>query len=128
MLRAADTEHRRGRSRPSQQTRPPVTHAVHQPEQVWSWAITWLLGLAKGLFFHRYLIRDLHSRKIVGWEIFEQKSGEHAVTVVQPDRLRIHGVLERRGTPCFDRLGRGSVECHATRRIRTLGHLTQWSD
>lgn len=50
------------------------------------------------------------------------------IDFVSPDRLRIHGVLERRGTPCFDRLGRGSVECHATRRIRTLGHLTQWSD
>ena len=50
--------------------------------QVWSWDITWLPGPAQGLFFYLYLILDLYSRKIVGWEIFEQESGEHAATGV----------------------------------------------
>jgi len=82
LLRAANAQHHRGRSRPPQQTRPPVTHAADQPGQVWSWDITWLPGPVKGLFFYLYLILDLYSRKIVGWEIFEQESGEHAATVV----------------------------------------------
>jgi transposase InsO family protein len=37
----------------------------------------------KGLFFYLYLIVDLHSRKIVGWEVHEVESAEHAATVVQ---------------------------------------------
>lgn len=75
--------HHRGRSRLAQQTRLPVTHAVHEPGQVWSWDITWLPGPAKGPFSYLYLIRDLYSRRIVGREVFEQESGEHAATVVQ---------------------------------------------
>jgi transposase InsO family protein len=59
-----------------------VTHAAHQSGQVWSWDITWLPGPVKGLFFVLSLILDLYSRKIVGWEIFEQESGEQAATVV----------------------------------------------
>lgn len=83
VLRAADAQHHRGRSRLPQQTRPPVTHAAHEPGQVWSGDITWLPGPAKGLFFYLYLILDLYSRKIVGWEIFEQESSAYAATVVQ---------------------------------------------
>jgi len=82
LLRAADAQHHRGRSRAPQHIRPPVTHAADQPGQVWSWDITWLPGPVKGLFFYLYLILDLYSRKIVGWEVFEQESGEHAATVV----------------------------------------------
>ena len=37
----------------------------------------------KGAFFYLYLILDLYSRKIVGWEIFEAESAEHAAQLVQ---------------------------------------------
>ena len=83
LLREADAQQHRGRSRVPQHIRSPVTHAADQPGQVWSWDITWLPGPAKGLFFYLYLILDLYSRKIVGWEIFEQESSEYAATVVQ---------------------------------------------
>lgn len=97
VLRTDDMQDDRGQSRPPQQTRPCVIDAAHEPRQVWPWDITWLPGPAKGLFFFLYLIRDLCSRKIVGWEVFEQESSEHAATVVQhavlaeasPHRLRI---------------------------------------
>jgi transposase InsO family protein len=42
----------------------------------------WLPGPVQGLFFYLYLILDLYSRKIVGWEVFEQESSEQAATVV----------------------------------------------
>jgi putative transposase len=37
----------------------------------------------QGLFFYLYLPLDLYSRKIVGWEVYDRESGEHAEEVVQ---------------------------------------------
>jgi transposase InsO family protein len=49
---------------------------------VWTWEISWLPGPVKGLFFSLYLILDLYSRKIVGWEVYAWESAEHAAAVV----------------------------------------------
>ena len=38
------------------------------PCQVWSWDITWLPGPIAGVFFYLYLIVDIYSRQIVGWD------------------------------------------------------------
>lgn len=40
-----------------------------------------LANTLKGSFFYLYLIMDVFSRKIVGWEVFEQESAEHAAAV-----------------------------------------------
>jgi putative transposase len=49
---------------------------------VWTWDISWLPGPVKGLFFYLYLILDLYSRKIVGWEVYAGESATHAAAVV----------------------------------------------
>ncbi|MDF0651304.1 MAG: helix-turn-helix domain-containing protein [Nitrospira sp.] len=64
VLRAADAQHHRGRSRAPQQTRPPVTHAAGKPGQVWSWDITWLPGPVKGLCQGSSKFPQLWSSKI----------------------------------------------------------------
>jgi len=43
------------------------------PNQVWIWDITWLKGLVRGIYYRLYLIIDLFSRKIVGWDIWEKE-------------------------------------------------------
>ena len=40
-------------------------------------------GPVKGLFFYLYLIVDLYSRKIVGWEVYERESADYAAEVVR---------------------------------------------
>jgi transposase InsO family protein len=35
------------------------------------------------LFFYLYLIMDLYSRKIVGWEVYECESAAYAAEVVR---------------------------------------------
>lgn len=45
--------------------------------------MTWLAGPAQGLFFYLYLILDLYSRKIVGWEVFEQESAAHSAKLIR---------------------------------------------
>lgn len=54
----------------------------------WSWDITYLGTTVKGLYFYLYLIMDLFSRKIVGWEVFAEESAEHAATVFRKAYLR----------------------------------------
>lgn len=37
----------------------------------------------KGTFYYLYLFSDLYDRSIVGWEVYEEESGEHASELVQ---------------------------------------------
>lgn len=75
-------QHHRGRStKPSVKTI--TSHSATESNQVWMWDITWLPGPAKGMFFYLYLILDLFSRKVVGWEIWEEESAEYASQLVR---------------------------------------------
>ena len=40
------------------------------------------------MFFYLYLIMDIYSRKIVGWEVYPQESAEHAASVFHKAHLR----------------------------------------
>ena len=40
-------------------------------------------GPAKGVYFYLYLIIDLYSRKIVGWEIWTEESAIHASALIR---------------------------------------------
>lgn len=75
-------QHHRGRSR-KPTSKPVTSHCATKPNQVWMWDITWLPGPVKGLFFYLYLILDLYSRKIVGWEIWNEESAEYASRLVR---------------------------------------------
>ena len=44
---------------------------------------TWMPGPVAGMFFYLYLIVDIFSRKIVGWEVHEREAAELAATLVQ---------------------------------------------
>ena len=49
-----------------------------QPNQLWSWDITKLLGPAKWTYYYMYVILDVFSRYVVGWLISEQESAQIA--------------------------------------------------
>lgn len=49
-----------------------------QPNQLWSWDITKLLGPAKWTYYYMYVILDVFSRYVVGWLISEQESAQLA--------------------------------------------------
>ncbi len=52
------------------------------PNQVWTWDITWLGGPVRGLYYRIYLILDLFSRKVVGWEVWETEEAKYATTML----------------------------------------------
>lgn len=83
LLREANEQHPRGRSHPPRPAGEPPRLCARAPCEVWTWDISWLPGPVKGLFFYLYLIVDLYSRKIVGWEIYERESAEYAAEVVR---------------------------------------------
>ena len=83
ILREADQHHHRGRSRPPRPAAEPPGLVARAPNEVWTWDISWLPGPIKGLFFYLYLIVDLYSRKIVGWEVYARESAEYAAEMVR---------------------------------------------
>jgi putative transposase len=77
ILRDEEQLAHRGRARPPTSRRPDE-HVAIGPNQVMSWDITYLRAALAGTFFYLYLIIDIWSRKIVGWEVHESESPELA--------------------------------------------------
>ena len=75
VLREADLMAHRERSRPAVHSHP-KEHAANGPNQVWSWDITYLPSSIRGAFFYLYLVMDVWSRKIVGFEVHSEETME----------------------------------------------------
>lgn len=72
---------------------------AEQPNQVWSWDISKLMGPAKWTYFYLYVIIDIFSRRVVGWCVADTESAalfkpllEDAVAKhhVTPGQLTLH--------------------------------------
>jgi transposase InsO family protein len=70
----------RGRAK-APERRPPRAHSATQPNQVWSWDITYLATPVRGRFFYLYLLMDVWSRKIVGWKVYDVESAALAAAL-----------------------------------------------
>jgi len=87
VLRAHGQAAHRGRAKAPKAKRPPTTHIATAARQVWCWDMTYLPATVIGRWFHLYLILDLYSRKIVGWEVHADDSSDHAVHLVRRTAL-----------------------------------------
>jgi putative transposase len=85
-------QHRRSRARPP--TKRPREHVADGPWQVASWDITYLRSHVRGQFFFLYLILDIWSRKILGWDVHELESSELAAALVERVRHSADGSLD----------------------------------
>jgi putative transposase len=63
-------------------TRSATLHRAAGPNQVWSWDISWLPTTVRGLYLYLYLVMDVWSRRIVGWRIAQEQSGEAAAQLI----------------------------------------------
>jgi putative transposase len=70
-----------------------------QPNQLWSWDITKLLGPTKWTYFYLYVILDVFSRYVVGWMVALQEAAHLAEELIaqtcqrqgiQPNQLTLH--------------------------------------
>jgi transposase InsO family protein len=87
VLHAQGQMNRRGRARPPRTSRPPTTHIAAHPGEVWCWDVTFLPAQIQGRWFYLYLILDLYSRKVVGFEVHDTDSAEHAAHLARRTAL-----------------------------------------
>jgi len=87
VLRSEGQNAHRGRAKAPKAVRPPTTHIASAPRQVWCWDMTYLPATIVGRWFHLYLILDLYSRKIVGWEVHDSDTADHAAHLVRRTAL-----------------------------------------
>jgi transposase InsO family protein len=87
VLKAQGQTAHRGRAKAPKALRPPTTHMATAPRQVWCWDMTYLPAQVMGRWFYLYLILDLYSRKIVGWEVHDTDHADHAAHLVRRTAL-----------------------------------------
>ncbi len=87
VLKEVGQVNHRGRASAPRNVQKPRGCKATGPNQVWSWDITYLGTTIKGVYFYLYLIMDIYSRKIVGWEIHENESSAHAATLFHKAHL-----------------------------------------
>ncbi len=92
----------RVRERRDQLTHPPYARPellAEQPNEVYTWDITKLLGPATWTYFYLYVILDVFSRYAVGWTVQHRESGPIAEQLIsqtleqqqiQPGQLTVH--------------------------------------
>jgi putative transposase len=90
------------RERRDQLTHPPYARPellASEPNQVWSWDITKLLGPATWTYFYLFVILDIYSRYVVGWTVQHQETAPLAERLIAEtltkqqiprDQLTIH--------------------------------------
>jgi transposase InsO family protein len=74
------------RSRPMLRTavaRATTVHRAVRSNQVWSWDITYIPTVIRGRFLRLYLVMDVWSRRIVGWELHDHETAEQAAMLIQ---------------------------------------------
>jgi putative transposase len=99
VMRAAGQLRHRGAERPAERRHKPRALCATAPKQLFSWDITYLPTLVKGLYFYLYLFMDIFSRKIVGWQVYDTESSERAGEVmrdiaaresIEPNQVILH--------------------------------------
>lgn len=76
VLKQNDLLSHRHNSKPRVHRRPKDLTA-RNPNQVWSWDITYLNSPIRGAYYYLYLVEDIFSRMIVGWTLEEVESADH---------------------------------------------------
>lgn len=83
VLKAKNQLHHRGRSKVRSKSNKPVTYVATKANEVWSWDITYCAASVKGQYYYLYMLEDIYSRKIVGYEVHEDECGEKAAELLQ---------------------------------------------
>ncbi len=82
VLKAQNQLSHRHQAKPTRAIKKPRTLIATAPNQIYSWDITYLPTPVKGLFLYLYCVLDIYSRKIVGWQVYEQESSALAADLM----------------------------------------------
>jgi transposase InsO family protein len=85
--------HRRRERAPRNISKPPELLATG-PDQVYSWDITWMKSEVNGRYYYAYMLMDIWSRKIVGWEVHNRESQDISsdMFIRLKSKLKLNGI------------------------------------
>ena len=149
VLKAAKQLNHRQKSRPPGSCKKPRALTATGPNQLYSWDITYLPTAVKGVFLYLYLVMDIYSRKIVGWQVHDRESstfaGELMTDICQregisPDQVTLHSdngspmkgatmlaTLQELGvTPSFSRPSVSNDNPYSESLFRTLKYVPEY--
>jgi transposase InsO family protein len=72
----------RDKSKPARKVIKPKALTAVASNQIYTWDITYLPTPIRGAFFYLYLVLDIYSRKIVGWQIHSEESSALAADLM----------------------------------------------
>jgi len=84
-------------SHPAHERHKPKALTATAPNQLYSWDITYLMTTLKGRYLYLYLFMDIFSRKIVGWQVYEQESSQQAADILR-DIVQREGISKEQVT------------------------------
>lgn len=82
VLKAAKQLKHRNKSKPKTSRSKPRALTATGPNQIYSWDITYLPTQVRGVFFYLYLVLDIYSRKVVGWQVYDHESSALAADLM----------------------------------------------
>jgi len=82
ILKAENRLNHRQKSKPKRHIKKPRALTASESNQLYSWDITYLPTTVRGLFYYLYLVMDIYSRKIVGWQVYENESSALAADLM----------------------------------------------
>ena len=72
----------RGKGTAAKRKKPSSLKAT-RANKIYSWDITYLLSPIKGQYYYLYMVMDIYSRKIVGWQVHDCESSAHAADLIE---------------------------------------------
>lgn len=72
----------RDKNKPASKVARPRALIATAPNQIYTWDITYLASQVKGIFFYLYLVLDIYSRKIVGWQVHDAEQSALAADLM----------------------------------------------
>ena len=99
ILKAEKQLRHRQKAKPSKQIKKPRALCATAPNQLYSWDITYLPTQVRGIYLYLYLVMDIYSRKVVGWQVYKNESSAQAADLmtdiccrenVNPGQVTLH--------------------------------------
>jgi transposase InsO family protein len=82
VLKASKQLKHREKSKPIISRSKPRALTATGPNQIYSWDITYLPTQVRGVFLYLYLVLDIYSRKVVGWQVYQNESSALAADLM----------------------------------------------
>ena len=83
VLKAENMLHPRGKAKPRNSHAKPTSYTAKKANEVWSWDISYMPTTVIGQHYYLYMIEDIYSRKVVGWEVHHNETGEQAAELLE---------------------------------------------